>query len=196
MDLFVKRYQNKFNILSPRGHVPIGPLSFGWVKPIQGVFPDFADYSIAADTLMGNIIEWIGGTHQPGPTNIRIIGFSQGAALAYIMTLRFNQILKYAACLSGYLPEGLIIETSNQSMSDSHFFISHGIQDEIVPVIYARNAAEKLSGTGANVDYCEEAGGHKISLGCLKKLDEFINDDLSSTGYAEQTQKSSNNPEG
>lgn len=173
MDLFVKRFQSRFFVLSPRGHISAGLDSFGWCQYQNGVMPDAGSYSPAADILLADISEII-SKYNYRFNKIRVIGFSQGAALAYTLAIKNSKIFKNLACLSGYLPSGLLAEPSSRNLDGSRFFITHGIQDPVIPVLYARDAVKSIRASGGDAIYCEENGGHKLSLGCLKELEKFI----------------------
>ena len=53
-------------------------------------------------------------------------------------------------------------------------FLAHGAFDEIVPVGRAREAVKLLGQAGAQVTYCEDDVGHKLSLSCFQSLQTFF----------------------
>jgi phospholipase/carboxylesterase len=53
-------------------------------------------------------------------------------------------------------------------------FIAHGTTDNLVPVEMARESANLLKQAGANVTYCEEEVGHKLSAPCFRGLEAFF----------------------
>ncbi len=61
-----------------------------------------------------------------------------------------------------------------QRFSGKPIFISHGRQDELIPVEQARRAATLLREAGAQVTYCESDAGHKVSKECLKEMEIFL----------------------
>jgi predicted esterase len=46
----------------------------------------------------------------------------------------------------------------------------------MVPVDRARASIGLLEQAGAQVTYCEDEVGHKVSAGCLRALKEFLKD--------------------
>jgi phospholipase/carboxylesterase len=54
------------------------------------------------------------------------------------------------------------------------FFVTHGTKDEMVPIERARASIEILERAGAQVTYCEDNVGHKVSATCLRSLKEFF----------------------
>jgi predicted esterase len=48
--------------------------------------------------------------------------------------------------------------------------------DEMVPIGRARRVVKVMKNAGAEVLYCEEDVGHKLSSGCFRGLDEYFVD--------------------
>ena len=116
-------------------------------------------------------------------------GFSQGGAMTLDVGLTFPML---SLCsLSGYLhyePEAnsitdaiarsLIINTDNIVRSYpsklSPALIIHGKQDPVVPIQAGRQAKEKLTAMGVDVQYHEYNMGHEIPLPALEVLQNYI----------------------
>ena len=116
-------------------------------------------------------------------------GFSQGGAMTLDVGLTFP--LLSLCSMSGYLhyePEansitdtvarGLIINTVEITRSYpsklSPALIIHGKQDPVVPIQAGRQAKEKLSAIGVDVQYHEFNMGHEIPLPVLEVLQNYI----------------------
>jgi predicted esterase len=54
------------------------------------------------------------------------------------------------------------------------FFVAHGSLDEMVNIAYARQSVQLLEAAGAQVTFCEDEVGHKVSAGCLRGLQAFF----------------------
>jgi predicted esterase len=54
--------------------------------------------------------------------------------------------------------------------------MAHGTLDELVPVVRARQAVALLQQAGAQVDYCEDNVGHKLSATCFRSMQVFFED--------------------
>jgi predicted esterase len=52
--------------------------------------------------------------------------------------------------------------------------MAHGTQDALVPVARARQARQILLEAGAQVTYCEDDVGHKLSASCFRGLETFF----------------------
>jgi phospholipase/carboxylesterase len=77
------------------------------------------------------------------------------------------------AGLSGFLPEGTSTWLSNERLKGLPIFIAHGTEDELVPVNKARLSVDQLEKAGADVTYCEDEVGHKLSAKCFRGLEAF-----------------------
>ncbi|MDJ0897648.1 MAG: alpha/beta hydrolase [Xenococcus sp. MO_188.B8] len=116
-------------------------------------------------------------------------GFSQGGAMTLDVGLTVPML---SLCsMSGYLhyepkansitdtvARSLIINTNNINRSYpsklSPALIIHGKQDLVVPIQAGRQAKEKLTAMGVDVQYYEFNMGHEIPLPALEVLQQFI----------------------
>ncbi|MGB7095270.1 MAG: dienelactone hydrolase family protein, partial [Anaerolineales bacterium] len=105
-----------------------------------------------------------------------VMGFSQGAALAYTMVLQCPERINQLAGLSGFLPKGLDKEILGSRLKNKKIFVSHGRADEMVPVDQARIVVQELKSAGSELIYCEEDVGHKLSAGCFRAMDDYFSD--------------------
>ena len=102
------------------------------------------------------------------------MGFSQGAALAYSLTLTHPEKVDKLAGISGFFPELQNGALLDGALKGKKVFVAHGLRDEMVPVDKARQVVKTLKKSGAEVTYCEEDVGHKLSSGCFRGMDEFF----------------------
>ena len=92
--------------------------------------------------------------------------------LAFLYPGRIRKI----GILAGFVPAGLEELISQRPLEDKRFFVAHGTKDETVPIERARASIETLEQAGANVTYCEDEVGHKVSVTCLRALKKFFAD--------------------
>ncbi|VEP11831.1 putative esterase [Hyella patelloides LEGE 07179] len=97
-----------------------------------------------------------------------VTGFSQGGA----MTLDVALMLPVAGIcsISGYLH----YEPKPLEDDAPPVLIVHGKQDEVVPIDEAKNARDKLTAIGVEVQYQEFDMGHEITPPVLDLLQKFI----------------------
>jgi predicted esterase len=82
--------------------------------------------------------------------------------------------IRKIAALAGFIPETWKNQMADVSLKNQIFFISHGKQDEIVPIRKAREAAQLIQMHGAHVTFCEADTGHKLSANCFNGLGDFF----------------------
>jgi phospholipase/carboxylesterase len=172
MWIFSSRLPKDALLLAPRGFYPTTLGGFGWHVQKPDFWPQVEDFLPAMDRLFELLGEremapWDGG-------KISLVGFSQGAALAGAMALKYPERVNLLAMLSGFLPEDAPERFAGETLADLPVFMAHGRTDELVPVARARQAAAFLEKAGGRVFYCEEDVGHKLSASCFKALQVFF----------------------
>ena len=172
MWIFTPRLPDKYLILAPRGltKTPVG--GFGWQNDGVAGWPRASDFTEASEELF----DLVDSLKPLGVKSNRfdVMGFSQGAALAYTMLLQNPERIGKLAGLSGFLPEGLGEEIANRKLENKQIFMAHGTRDDMVSLDRARLAVEDLKSAGAEVIYCEEDVGHKLSAGCFRAMDDYF----------------------
>jgi len=160
-------------IFAPRGPIH-AEQGFGWASPTKsGEFASFADFL----KVTSRLADWaasICSHYQTEHLPVYLMGFSQGAALALILSFRFPNRFSRVAVLSGFLPDGSQEYLKENSLSDLSFFFAHGKNDEIVPFALGQKAAAVISFAGAKMTFCESETGHKLEAHCFKNLYSFI----------------------
>ena len=175
MWLFTHQLQEKFALIAPRAPLITEKGGYGWVNIKSDKWVLYEELLIIAAKLNKQIPSWLKliGLSENSPINV--IGFSQGAALAYVYASTYPEQIERVACLAGFLPENLYRILTPLRLSGKSFFIAHGTQDEIVPVSLARQAVKSLREASAHVHYCEDDIGHKLSANCFEEIARFFN---------------------
>jgi len=155
----------------PRGPIRLGN-GFAWIDDQSVTSVRLSSFEPVSQTLFDGITNWI-DTHKLNGLPVYLVGFSQGAAMALSLTLRYP-LFQRTAILSGFLPDGGESFLLGKSLSGKVFLIAHGRLDELVPVDLARKTFQILENAGASVDYCEEDVGHKLSKSCFDRLKVFL----------------------
>lgn len=175
MWIFASKIPEHFLVISPRGIYPSPDGDgYGWATSTSEGYPPLEELKKSAESLKELL------ALQPGYTKgdikqIHLMGFSQGAALSYTFAALYPEKVISVAGLSGFVPDGIERHIDSYKLADIKFFISHGTDDDIVPVERARAGLKILRQAGANVKYCEDEIGHKMSLDCLRNLGDFYN---------------------
>lgn len=111
-----------------------------------------------------------------GASVFDVMGFSQGGAMSSLLAFLYPQRVRRIGILAGFVPGGLEELVSQRPLDGKPFFVAHGTKDETVPIDRARASIEILEQAGAQVTYCEDEVGHKVSVTCLRSLKKFFAD--------------------
>ena len=105
-----------------------------------------------------------------------VMGFSQGAAMSSLLAFLYPERIRKGGMLAGFVPRGLEDLVSQRPLEGKPFFVTHGTKDETVPIERARASVDLLEKAVAQVTYCEDDVGHKVSAACLRALKDFFAD--------------------
>lgn len=172
MWVFTARLPKNAIWLAPRGLYLAPGGGYGWHLHTQNGFPWVDDFQNAIEALLELLTET--NFPQADLGAVHMVGFSQGAALAYAFALQHPAKVAKLAGLSGFLPQGASALARNRPLLGKRVFIAHGTQDDLVPIHLARQAAEILEQAGAQVSFCEDDVGHKLSASCFRGLENFF----------------------
>ncbi len=159
-------------LIAPRGlySSPLG--GYSW-HPLQTkAWPNIDDFYPAIEKINQILDESY--FQNADFSRLSVVGFSQGAALAYTFILQRPSIFYRFAGLSGFLPEGVESILTDRPLEGKRGYVAHGTQDNLVSVARARKAVELLETAGAQVTYCEDDVGHKLSLECFRGMETFF----------------------
>lgn len=172
MWIFTQRLPQNAMWISPRGIYPAPKSGFSWQARHSDGRPWIDDFQPAIDRLLGLL------TPENFPLadfkRMSVIGFSQGAALTYTFGMLHPALFQTISGLSGFMPEGAFTLVRDRPLDGKRVFVAHGTRDDMVPVERARQSVATLQEAGAEVSYCEDDVGHKLSITCYKGLENFL----------------------
>lgn len=171
MWVFTPRLPKDALIIAPRGMFNTRGSGYSWHPELSKPWPWMDDFKPAVEKILAVITN----LHFPDGdfSNLHVMGFSQGTALAYSMAILYPERITSLAGLSGFLPDGASAWLGHNRLSGLPVFIAHGTDDGRVPVEKARTSVEMLEQAGAKVTYCEDDIGHKLSAKCFRGLEAF-----------------------
>ena len=106
------------------------------------------------------------------PEQLFIGGFSQGAAMCHILSLRGNITPRGVLAMSGFFPRPLLNWTLPKKLSS--YLITHGNNDDILPVYESVFAFEFYKQHNIAVEFYEYSGRHKMTIPLLNKLNDWV----------------------
>ena len=172
MWVFAPRLPEKALIIAPRGYYPSKAGGYSWHPEIKKPWPWISDFQPIVEKIFQEVSN---RNFQAGDfSSLHLMGFSQGTALVYSMAILHPELVTSIAGLSGFLPDGASSWLEPRRLKGLPTFIAHGSEDELVPVELARKSVQALKYAGANVTYCEDDVGHKLSAKCFRGLEAFL----------------------
>ena len=175
MWVFARDLPSHYWIVAPRALHVAEPGGYSWRPPQDGTFgrPSLEQLRPAAEAL----VRLVNAYQLSAKIDARVfdlMGFSQGAAMSNLLAFLYPERIRKTGILAGFVPSGLDELVAQRPLTGKPFFVAHGTKDETVPVERARASIEILEQAGAQVTYCEDEVGHKVSLTCLRALKDFL----------------------
>jgi phospholipase/carboxylesterase len=129
----------------------------------ENKFSDLNQARQSRDLIMQNITQLL-SQFPINVNDVTLVGFSQGAILSYAIALSYPQKIKQIVALSGYLNVDTMTENFEKNdFSKLRIFASHGWQDQVIPVEWARKTPALLESFGIDCTYKEYAVGHGVA---------------------------------
>jgi phospholipase/carboxylesterase len=153
---------------APKAFEAYAGMSFGWTW-FDGWPPENKSVSESREILLAFLDEI---TAKYPTTKLIVSGFSQGAMMALDAGLRATRDVAGIIAMSGGLYEEALPDL--RARSSVPVLISHGSQDDVVPVNYARRARVVLEEAGFDVEYHEYPMGHQVVMEEVAVVKEFI----------------------
>jgi phospholipase/carboxylesterase len=164
---FASELPEEYYVISARAPYDMGFGSYAWYAinfdADENKFSDIPQAQQSRD-LIANFINELVANYPIDPSNVTLIGFSQGTILSYAVALSYPEKIQRVVAMSGYLNTEMVkpnFETNN--FSNLKIFASHGTVDQVVPVGWARKAAPALTQLGIEIVYKEYPVGHGVA---------------------------------
>lgn len=174
MWVFARNFPRTAWMLAPRAPYAAPSGGYSWREHVE-MAHSLEDLRASAASLLHFLDGW-GVANQVETTGFDVVGFSQGAAMAGMLSLLYPERVRRLAMLAGFLPHGAEALTPPSFDPGKRIFIAHGTQDLMVSVERARQAVQLFEQAGAQVEYCEADVAHKVSAECLRALVDYLQD--------------------
>jgi len=175
---FASELPEEYYVVSARAPYDLQPYGHAWYAITfdadQNKFSD-DDQAIESRDLIARFIDELVSELPIDSENVTLIGFSQGTILSYAVALSYPEKIKRVVALSGYLNEGILASGyETKDFKNLKIYISHGTQDQVIPVDWARKAPEALKKLEIDVDYKEYPIGHGVSPQNFQDLKNWL----------------------
>lgn len=105
-----------------------------------------------------------------------LCGFSQGGILTYALALNNPELFSKIAIMSAY-PEDKLLENivkDKKKLERLRFFVSHGTDDAVIPLDWAKKGAELLYDLSCYFSFREYMSGHGVNQKNYMDLMDFF----------------------
>ena len=177
MWVFARDLPSHYWMVAPRAPHFTEPGGFSWRPPQPGTFgrPSLDQLRPSAEALI-TLVDAYSAPAGLDASAFDVMGFSQGAAMSNLLAFLYPDRIRKLGILAGFVPSGLEELVAQRPLAGKPFFITHGTKDEMVTIDRARASIALLEQAGAQVTYCEDEVGHKVSVTCLRALRDFFSD--------------------
>ena len=153
--------------LFPRGPLALPPGGAHWYAVRQVGYPDPATFT-ATLALAAGWLDAVLAEHRIAPDRLVLGGFSQGAVMAYALGLGAGRPRPAAiVAMSGFVPRVEGFELDLAGRAGLPVSITHGTNDPVISVQWARDARDRLENAGLAVSYREDPVDHQITPAAL-----------------------------
>lgn len=164
---FAGELPDELFIISAKAPYQMQPFGNAWYAIYfdaeDGKFSDDLQ-AIKSRNLIRDFIDEVIENYPVDPKNINLLGFSQGSILSYAVALSYPEKVKNVVALSGYVNEAILKEGYKKNdFSNLKFYCSHGSQDQVIPVQWARKTKPFLDRLKIENSYSEFPVGHGVA---------------------------------
>jgi len=159
--------------VSPRGPFSLGLDSYEWFQITQVGKPDPTRLANALTTL-DNFIDEIIENYPIDRNKLYLLGFSQGSIVSMSYALTKPQRVAGVIAQSGYIPHESGLQIDEAGVKGKPFLVTHGIQDPMLPVDWARRSRETLQKLGTDLEYSEFNMGHNVTAESLSVINAWL----------------------
>lgn len=177
MWIFTRGFSPDYWMIAPRGPHNAEPSGFSWRPNDPNTFgrPSYEKLKPAVDALI-QLVDDYSASVKLDAAQFDIMGFSQGAAMVNMVGMLYPQRVRKMGVLAGFVPAGMEEVVARRALAGKHIFVAHGTLDQMVTIERARSSIALLEQAGAQITYCEDEAGHKLSANCLRALEEYLKD--------------------
>jgi phospholipase/carboxylesterase len=147
-------------------------VGYGWRADVPGLESVMRESYLASSRYVLELVDGLRGRYNVG--DVYLLGFSQGAWLAYGVAIRNPAVFKGLICCSGSFRGAELTAAELEAGSALRVFISQGEGDGDVAYAEAEAAREALETFGYDVTFRGFDGGHEIPKRVAAEIGEWI----------------------
>ena len=161
-------------IIAPRAPLNASPSGFGWANVSSGMYPSYDEFLPAVKTLHIGMVHYL-KDNQLSDKPINLFGFSQGAAVCYMLADMVQDNIVKIIPTAGFMPVGTVSHLQKIRNKQIKFYVYHGAKDQLVPLSMANQCVSDLKSIGLQTFFCvDENAGHKLGASCIEHLKTIV----------------------
>lgn len=178
-DLFALNTQipQNWTVVSIRAPYKLAENNYRWydVKLINGKILINLEQEEFSRRKLLELIADLTKKYRVDSSKIVIAGFSQGANMSQSLGLSEPNLIAGFGVFSGrYVEEFAPFISKSAELNKIKAFLSHGSEDNMLPITLAEENLNKLKALGIETTYCEDVNGHSISNKQWKEFTEWL----------------------
>jgi len=180
---FAEELPDELLIISAKAPLTLGFGSYAWytIHFNTNDASKFSDIPEAKESLrkIDSFIEEVKLEFKVNTNNVFLLGFSQGTILSMVYALNNPKKVQHVIALSGYVNQQLLKENvENNNFDTLDFFVSHGTDDQVIPVDWARKTPGFLDALKIKNSYQEYPVGHGVAPQNFYDLNSWVKERL------------------
>lgn len=179
---FASELPEKLFIISVKAPYNLEPFGNAWYAinfdAVQGKWSD-NEQAIQSRDLIAKFIDEATENYPVNKNNVTLLGFSQGTVLSYAVALTYPEKINNIIALSGYINKDILPDRSDiNNYKHLNFYCSHGIDDQVIPIEWARQSRPFLNALMIKNQYSEFPVGHGVAPQNFYELKEWLKDNI------------------
>ena len=179
---FATELPRELFIISLKAPYSLEPFGNAWYainfEAAQGKWSNHEEAKQSRD-LIAKFIDEATEHYPVNKNNVTLLGFSQGTILSYAVALTYPEKVNNIIALSGYINKDILPDQSDISnYKHLNFYCSHGRDDQVIPVEWARQSRPFLNALMIKNQYSEFPVGHGVAPQNFHEFKEWLKDKI------------------
>lgn len=181
MWVFSRSVPRDWLLVAPRAIKEDPQGNYSWRLRQEDEWPTLAQFDEAVDVAL-EFIQALPELYGADLDHLYLMGFSQGAALAFAIAMRHPQLVRGVAALVGFLPMECDDLVAAGALDRMPVLMLVGKQDPRIPYERSLSCAHTLHLAGADLDFHEYDMGHRLNREAMADLRQWWREQADAPG--------------
>ncbi len=173
MWIFSKVIPSGWVVAAQRGSRPDPGGGYSWDLRQRDEWPSLGMFDDAVASI-AHFIRALPDLYDADLGQLYLMGFSQGAAAAYALAMRYPGLVKGIAGLVGFVPLSSEMAVETAALKDLPIFMAVGVNDPYIPLARSQGCAVTLRKLGALLAYHEYQTRHRLNSKGMRDLETWL----------------------